>query len=92
MLESVASHGKAGEVGAGGGGGLWYTALSVDSSDGYAMLLSPNKSETAVHGRLCPCDIAVCIHDVLAKTWVGVPVSSLALKFVLKAKELERLI
>ena len=91
MLESVASHGKAGEVGA-GGGGLWYTALSVDSSDGYAMLLSPNKSETAVHGRLCPCDIAVCIHDVLAKTWVGVPVSSLALKFVLKAKELERLI
>ena len=52
----------------GRGGGLSYTALSVDSSDGYAMLLSPNKSETAVHGRLCPCDIAVCIHDVLAKT------------------------
>ena len=54
--------------------------------------MNPNKSETAVHGRLCPGDIAMCIHEVLAKTWVGVPVSSLPLKFVLKAKELERLI
>ena len=67
-------------------------ALSVDSSDGYAMLMSPNKSETAVHGRLCPCDIAVRIREIPARPWVGVPVSSLALKFVLKDKELERLI
>ena len=66
--------------------------MSVDSSDGYAMLMSPNKSETAVHGRHCPGDIAVCMHEVLARPWVGVPVSSLALKFVLKAKELERFI
>ena len=66
--------------------------MSVDSSDGYAMLMSPNKSETAVHGRQYPGDIAVCMHEVLARPWVGVPVSSLALKFVLKAKELERFI
>ena len=65
--------------------------MSVDSSDGYAMLMSPNKSETAVHDRLCPGDIAVCIRKILARPWVGAPVSSLALKFVLKAKELERL-
>ena len=56
------------------------------------MLMSPNKSETAVHGRLCPCDIAVRIREIPARPWVGVPVSSLALKFVLKDKELERLI
>lgn len=66
--------------------------MSVDSSDGYAMLMSPNKSETAVHGRLYPCDIAVRIREIPARPWVGVPVSSLALKFVLKDKELERLI
>ena len=56
------------------------------------MLMSPNKSETAVHGRLYPCDIAVRIREIPARPWVGVPVSSLALKFVLKDKELERLI
>ena len=33
---------------------------------GYAMLMSPNKDETAVHGSHCPSDIAVLMRKVLA--------------------------
>ena len=51
-----------------------------------------NKEKPLGPGYLCPCDIAVRIREIPARPWVGVPVSSLALKFVLKDKELERLI
>ena len=45
------------------------TALSLQRSDGYAMLMSPNKSETAVHGCHCPGDMAVgwCIYALCFK-------------------------
>ena len=33
---------------------------------GYAMLMSPNKDETAVHGYHCRVDIAVRVRKVLA--------------------------
>ena len=42
--------------------------------DGYAMLMRPNKAETAVHGCHCPGDMAVRMRTVLARTWVGVRV------------------
>ena len=32
---------------------------------GYAMLLSPNKDETIVHGCHCPGDMALCVRKVL---------------------------
>ena len=44
-------------------------ALSVQSSDSYAMLMSPNKGETAVHGCHCPGDMAVRMRQVLAVGW-----------------------
>ena len=34
--------------------------------DGYAMLMSPNKGETAVHGYHCPGDMVVRMRTVLA--------------------------
>ena len=46
-------------------------ALSVQSSDGYAMLMSPNKGETAVHGCHYPGNMAVRMRQVLARPWVG---------------------
>ena len=36
------------------------------------MLMSPKKSETAVRGCHCPGDMAVRMHEVLARPWVGV--------------------
>ena len=33
---------------------------------GYAMLMSPNEDETAVHGCHCPGDMAVRMRKVLA--------------------------
>ena len=39
---------------------------------GYAMLMSPNEGETAVHGWYCPGDMAVRVCEVLARPWVGV--------------------
>ena len=42
--------------------------------------MSPNKGETAFHGCSCPIDMAVRVHEVLARPWVGVCVS-LALKY-----------
>ena len=47
--------------------------------DGYAMLMRPNKAETAVHGCLCPGDMAVRMRKVLARPWVGVRVCHLLL-------------
>ena len=41
-------------------------------TDGYAMLMSPNKGETAVHGCHCPRDMAVRMREVMARPWVGV--------------------
>ena len=48
-------------------------------ADGYAMLMSPSKGETAVHGYHCPDDMTVHMCEVLARPWVGVCVL-LALK------------
>ena len=47
--------------------------------DGYAMLMRPNKAETAVHGCHCPGDMAVHMRKVLARPWVGVRVCHLLL-------------
>ena len=33
-----------------------------------------DKGETAVHGFHWPDDMAVCMHEVLARPWVGVGV------------------
>ena len=40
--------------------------------NGYAMLMRPNKAETAVHGCHCLGDMAVRMRKVLARPWVGV--------------------
>ena len=37
-----------------------------------AVLMSPNKDETAFHGCHCPVDIAVHMHGLLARPWVVV--------------------
>ena len=47
--------------------------------DGCAMLMRPNKAETAVHGCHCPGDMAVRMRKVLARPWVGVRVCHLLL-------------
>ena len=50
-----------------------YIGLSVLLlNDGYAMLMRPNKAETAIHGCHCPGDMAVHMRKVLARPWVGV--------------------
>ena len=46
--------------------------VSKCDMDRYAMLMRPNKAETAVHGFHCPCDMAVRMRKVLARPWVGV--------------------
>ena len=48
--------------------------FSWGAVDGYATLMSPNKSETAVHGCHCPGDMAVRMREVLARPWVWVSV------------------
>ena len=45
--------------------------------DGYAMLMRPNKADTAVHGCHCQGDMAVRMRKVLARPWVGVRVCHL---------------
>ena len=35
--------------------------------DGYAILMKPNKAETAVHGCHCPSDMALSMRKVLAR-------------------------
>ena len=42
------------------------TALPEQRSDGYAMLIRPNNSETAVHGCLWQGDMVVRMRKVLA--------------------------
>ena len=39
--------------------------------DGYAILLSPNKGEIAVHGCHCRGDMVVCMRKVLTYRGVG---------------------
>ena len=52
---------------------LWYAGIfPVHSPDGYAMLMSPNKGETAVHGCHCPGNMAARIRELLARPWVRV--------------------
>ena len=46
-----------------------------------AMLMRPNKAETAVHVCHCPGDMAVRMRKVLARPWVGVQVCHLLLLF-----------
>ena len=45
--------------------------------DGYAMLMRPNKAETAVRGCHFPGDMVVCMRKVKARPWVGVRVCPL---------------
>ena len=47
--------------------------------NGHAMLIRPNKAETAVHGCHCLGDMAVRMRKVLAIPWVGVWVCHLLL-------------
>ena len=49
-----------------------FIALNHVNEIGYAMLMSPNKGETAVHDCHCPGDMAVRMCEVLARPWVGV--------------------
>ena len=46
------------------------------------MLMRSNKAETALHGCHCPDDMAVRMHKVLARPWVGVRVCHLFLLFL----------
>ena len=55
--------------------GLLHTGFPRSLTDGYAMLMSPNKSETALHGCHCPCDMAVRMRGVMARPWVGLSVA-----------------
>ena len=47
--------------------------IAVGSINGreYAMLMSPSKGETAVHGCHYPSDIAVRMREVLTRPWYG---------------------
>ena len=56
-------------------------AFSPISADGYAMLMRPNKAETAVHGCHCPGDMAECMRKVLVRPWVDIRVCHLILLF-----------
>ena len=40
-------------------------------TDLYAMLMSPSKGETAVHGYHCPRNMAVRVPVVMARQWIG---------------------
>ena len=48
--------------------------LARSLTDYYAVLMSPSKGETAVHGCHCPRDMAVRMREILAMPWVGVRV------------------
>jgi len=54
--------------------GLLHMGFPCSLTDGYAMLMSPNKSETALHGCHCLCDMAVRMRGVMARPWVGLSV------------------
>ena len=36
----------------------------------YAMMMRPNKAETAVHGCRCPGDVAVGMRKELVRPWI----------------------
>ena len=61
-LKGLASAGK----------GLLYTGFLQSVTDSYAILMSPSKGETSVHGCHCLRDMAVHMHEVMARLWVGV--------------------
>ena len=46
--------------------GRLHRALVLLLPDGFAMLMRPNKAETAVHGCHCPGDMAVRMRKVMA--------------------------
>ena len=50
----------------------------LDFSSGYAMLMTPNKTETALHRCHRPGDMAVSMRQVLVRLWVGVRVCHFA--------------
>ena len=55
------------------GKGLLYMGLPRSLTGGCAMLMTPSKGKTAVHaGSHCPRDMAVDMHEVMARPWVGV--------------------
>ena len=55
----------------------------VHEPDGYAMLMSARKGETAIHGYHVVGDMAVCMCEVLARPWDGVCVPpSLTLSYI----------
>ena len=39
--------------------------------NGFALLVNPNKGETAIHGCYCQCDMAVRMREVLARPSSG---------------------
>ena len=48
------------------------TGFPWSLTDGYAIMMSPSKGETAVYGCHCPRDMAVRMRDVMVRPWVGV--------------------
>ena len=54
------------------GKGLLYTRFPWSLTNGYTMLMSPIKGETAVHGCHCLHGMAVRMREVMARLWVGV--------------------
>ena len=50
-------------------------SLFIQRPDRHAMLMSPNKDETAVHGCHCQGDMTVRMRQVLDRRWVGMRVS-----------------
>jgi len=56
---------------------------SVHQPDGYPMLMSPVKGETAVHGYLWPGDMVVGMCKVLAAPYHGVGTCASVLNLVL---------
>lgn len=44
-----------------------HSSLTAKRSAGYTMLMRSSKSETAVHSRHCPGDVAVRMHEVQAR-------------------------
>ena len=59
--------------------------LAWSLTNGYAMLMSPSKGETTVHGCHCPRDMAVRMREIVARPWVGVcvPLASMYWKLVI---------
>ena len=62
VIKALASAGK----------GIFYAGFLSSLTDGYAMLMIPINSETAVHGCHCPRDMAVRMREVMARPLVGV--------------------